>query len=214
MKSGAISAIINWDDTPQGGRLMAAIKAGDRVRVIAREVTSEDSKSGLYYSYFGGLTGSVDRIYDDGSVCVDVDLDSLSDEIRSRHLAMQETEQQRWLASLSDEVRNRLTAEQRQLKMSYRILVSKNDLEPLKSDKPRGSAKDQHAKNADSSSDSPKGSKASSPSAEPSQSSTEQHAAQPTKPKPPKKEEPPKRLSEADLAAAEEAFLRSRLQRS
>jgi len=193
---------------------MAAIKAGDRVKVVSREVTSEDSKSGLYYSYFGGLTGSVDRIYDDGSVCVDVDLDSLSDEIRSRHLAMQETEQQRWLSSLSDEVRNRLTAEQRQLKMSYRILVSKNDLEPIRGDKPRGSAKDQHVRNADSSSDSTKGSKASGSSSALGQSSTEQPVVQSAKPKLPKQEEPLKRLSEADLAAAEEAFLRSRLQRS
>ena len=192
---------------------MAAIKAGDRVRVVSREVTNEDSKSGLYYSYFGGLTGSVDRIYDDGSVCVDVDLDSLSDEIRSRHLAMQETEQQRWLSSLSDEVRNRLTTEQRQLKMSYRILVSKNDLEPISSDKPRGSAKDQKAKNADSGFNSTKVSKASGPSSALSQSSTEQSAAQSAKTKP-SKGEPLKRLSEADLAAAEEAFLRSRLQRS
>ncbi len=195
---------------------MAAIKVGDRVKIVAREVKSEDSKSGLYYSYFGGLTGSVDRIYDDGSVCVDVDLDSLSDEIRSRHLAMQETEQQRWLASLSDEVRSRLTAEQRQLKMSYRILVSKNDLEPLKSDKPRSSTKDknvENTENTESSSDSTRGSKSSSPSAEPSQSSTDRHVAQVIKPKSSKKEELPKRLSEADLAAAEEAFLRSRLQR-
>jgi hypothetical protein len=192
---------------------MAAIKAGDRVKVVSREVTNEDSKSGLYYSYFGGLTGSVDRIYDDGSVCIDVDLDSLSDEIRTRHLAMQETEQQRWLSSLSDEVRNRLTAEQKQLKMSYRILVSKNDLEPIGSGKPRGSAKDQHVRNADSSSDPTKSSKASGSSSALSQSPTEQLTVQSAKTKP-SKGEPLKRLSEADLAAAEEAFLRSRLQRS
>jgi hypothetical protein len=94
---------------------MAATKAGDRVMIVTREVTSDDQKTGLYFSYFGGLTGTIDRAYDDGSVCVDIDLDSMTDDMRERHLAMQEAERQRWISNLSDEVRNRLSAEQKQL---------------------------------------------------------------------------------------------------
>ena len=73
---------------------MAAFKAGDRVRIVTRDVTPEDVKSQLYFAYFGGLTGTVDRTYDD-TVCVDVDLQSLTDEMRDRHVSMQEAERQR-----------------------------------------------------------------------------------------------------------------------
>ena len=72
-----------------------AVKAGDKVVIVSREVTSDDAKSGLYYAYFGGLTGTVDRVYPDGSVCVDVDLESLSEDARRRHFDMQEAERQR-----------------------------------------------------------------------------------------------------------------------
>ncbi|MCX6344237.1 MAG: hypothetical protein NT018_04090 [Armatimonadetes bacterium] len=111
---------------------MAELKTGNGVMIKTREVTPEDIKSGLYFLYFGGLVGKVDRIYDDGSVCIEVDIDSLSKEARSRHLAMQEAERRRWLENLSGEARNRLTPEQRQLRISYKLLVSKKDLEPHK----------------------------------------------------------------------------------
>ncbi len=116
---------------------MAGIKAGDAVMIRSREVSGEDTRTGLYYSHFGGLYGTIDRVYDDGSVCVEIELDSLDDEMRKRHLAMQEAERKRWLSNLSGEMRNRLTAEQRQLKMSYKLLVSKNDLESRKGGKPK-----------------------------------------------------------------------------
>ena len=132
---------------------MAAIKSGDRVKIITRPVGAEDAKSGLYYEYFGGLMGKADRVYDDNSVCVDVDIECLRPETRDRHLAMQENERKRWLESLSDEGRNKLTADQKQLKISYKILVSKTDLEicpggaprpATKSDKAAGDAPDAH----------------------------------------------------------------------
>jgi len=187
---------------------MASFKSGDRVRVVTRDVTPEDPKSGLYFAYLGGLTGSVDRVYDDGSVCVDVDIEALGEEVRERHLAMQEAERTKWLAGLSDEVRNRLTAEQKQLKMSYRILVSHRDLEPHKGPKPSGAkpeTKTESRPRADQSADAP------NPPQE-ARASLQQGAAAPKVPKPPPEEKPPRRLSEADLSAAEEAFLRSRTQ--
>lgn len=115
---------------------MASFKAGDRVQLASREVNAEDEKNGLYYSYFGGLTGTVDTVYDDGSVCINVDLESLSQEARGRHLAMQEAERKKWLEALSGEARNRLTPDQKQLRLSYKILASKTDLEPFKGGKP------------------------------------------------------------------------------
>lgn len=191
---------------------MAPIKAGDRVKIVTRDVTSEDPKTGLYYSYFGGLTGTVDRIYEDGSVCVDIDLEALTADMRERHQAMQETERQRWLANLSDEARNRLTAEQKKLKMSYKILTSKKDLEPDKGGKPRA-ADDSKPAAQQGGSGEKKGSAPPSPSSSIAAAApTPEPAAKTEKPEPSDDEESPKRLSEADLAAAEEAFLRSRQQ--
>lgn len=179
-----------------------APKAGDSVRIVGREVTAEDVKSGLYYSCFGGLMGSIDRVYDDGSVCVDIDLDSLTDEMRARHLSVQESERKRWLDGLSDEMRNRLTAEQKQLRMNYRILVSVKDVEVVKGGKPSGTRAKSDAKPTDSDPAGKEGApRAPTPAA--TDASELREAAH--------EEEPsPKRLSEADLQAAEEAFLRSR----
>ena len=52
------------------------LKTGTKVQIEKRDVTPQDMADRLYFSYFGGLTGTVDRIFDDGSVCVDVDLES------------------------------------------------------------------------------------------------------------------------------------------
>ena len=179
-----------------------AVKAGDTIRVATRELTPEDTKSGLYYSYFGALTGKVDRVYPDGSICVDVDLDSLSEETRTRHVAMQEAERKRWLEGLSDEVRNRLTAEQKQLKMSYRILVSKQDLEIIEESKSAPEGRPAGAKPAAAPAQGGRKGAESTPEPRPRQAQA--------RPKTPNEEPETRRLSEADLEAAEEAFLRSR----
>lgn len=172
---------------------MAELKVGDAVQIKTREVTNDDIKSSLYFSYFGGLQGAIDRIYDDGSVCVDVDLDSLTQDARDRHLETQEAERKRWLEGLSGEARNRLSDDQKKLAISYKLLVSKKDLEPIKGGKPK-SAKSQKASDDSSS----------------AASSGPARAPDPDKSEP----ESPKRLSEADLAANEEEFLRSLQNRS
>ncbi|MEN6356290.1 MAG: hypothetical protein ABFD83_04310 [Armatimonadota bacterium] len=174
---------------------MAELKVGDTVQVITREVTNDDYKSSLYFAYFGGLVGSVDRIYDDGSVCVEIDIDSLTEDARKRHLDTQEAERKRWLDSLSGEARNRLTEDQKKLKISYKILVSKKDLEPTKSPKKKTNrTSEESGSNKDSAAD---------------------HKGPARAPDPAEaKDQPVKRLSEADLAAKEEEFLRALQNRS
>lgn len=177
---------------------MASLSAGDRVEIQTRDLTAEDEKNGLYYSYFGGLTGKVDSVYDDGTVCVDVDLESLSQDARERHLAMQEGERKKWLDGLSGEARNRLAPEQKQLKLSYKILVSKNDVVPSKGGKPNG-GKSQPKSSASTSDSAPAASKGPARAPEPG----------------PANEEPaPKRVSEDDLSKAEEEYLRSLQERN
>ncbi len=176
---------------------MASLSAGDRVEIKSREVTADDEKNGLYYSYFGGLTGAVDTVYDDGSVCIDVDLESLSQDARDRHLTMQELERKKWLDGLSGEARNRLTPEQKQLKLSYKILVGKNDVTVTKGGKPSGKGKSKSS--ADSSETTPSAPKGPARAPEP-QSADEV----PT----------PRRISEDDLAKAEDDYLRSLQEKS
>ncbi|MHB9036294.1 MAG: hypothetical protein ACYC64_06480 [Armatimonadota bacterium] len=170
---------------------MAEFKVGNTVQVVTREVTGDDVKSSLYFSYFGGLIGTVDRIYDEGTVCIDIDLDSLTQEARKRHLETQEAERRRWLDSLSGEARNRLTEDQKKLKMSYKILVSNKDLESYKGGKPKATKTVEEAASGDDSA-----------------------AAHEGPARAPVPDPQPTRLSEADLAAKEEEFLRSLQQRA
>ncbi|MGQ9580765.1 MAG: hypothetical protein ACUVT8_07445, partial [Armatimonadota bacterium] len=96
----------------------------------------------------------------------------------------------------SEEVRNRLTPEQRQLKMSYRILVSASDLQVVKSAKTSG--KQQPHESA------ARATSASTQFAKPRRAESEPQRRQKSQ------SEQPRRLSEADLNAAEEAYLKSR----
>lgn len=116
-------------------------KQGDYVRVIDREVTSADLKDGSFYKFFCGLSGTVDRVYDD-EVCVNVELESLPEAIRKRHIEIQNSMKKKWIDGLSGEMRNRLTTEDKQFDLSYTILVRPADLEKTKPgdplpDKPR-----------------------------------------------------------------------------
>lgn len=109
---------------------MASFKAGDRVQIVDREMTSADIKSGLYYDYFRNLTGVVDRVYEDNSVCVKVDMDSLPEDVRKRHLQVQDAVRTRWLNGLGQEQRDRLSETDRSVILGYNILVGAADLLP------------------------------------------------------------------------------------
>ena len=180
-----------------GGAIMAALKAGDRVILCTREVSQDDIKTGLYYAYFGGLIGSVDRIYDDNTVCVDIDLDSLRKDMKERHLAVQEAERKRWLDSISDEMRNRLNHNQKQLKMSYKILVSAIDIQTYKGPGPDGSQTKKSNKTEDN---------------KPQTTEAADNAASVVISAKNNKESEPHRLTAAELAAKEEEYLLKRMQ--
>ena len=111
-------------------------KEGDYVKVVTRDVTHSDIKSGLFYSYFCGLTGTVERVYDE-EVCVKVDPATLPEDILKRHLEIQESIKRKWLEGLSNEARNKLTPEEKQFQLAYTILVHSKDLEKIKPGEPR-----------------------------------------------------------------------------
>jgi hypothetical protein len=68
---------------------MLRVKEGDRVLIVQRVPTAADVKSGLYYSYYGGLSGTVFKIYGKGETAqaaIDIDLESLPEDVARRHL--------------------------------------------------------------------------------------------------------------------------------
>ena len=174
---------------------MAKSNEGDVVKVISREPTPADVKNQTYYPYFAGLTGTVDKVYDN-EVSVRVDPETLPADVLKRHTEIQESIKRKWLNGLSGEARNRLTPEEKQFKLSYTILVQAADLEKTKPG--------------------PKPSKKESPAPDPVEvekvEPVKAEAASPAQ-KPPKAEKPAvEEKSENGLSPAELAFLREREQ--
>lgn len=115
---------------------MPSYKTGDRVKVVDRDMTTADVKSGLFYDYFRNLTGAVERVYDDNSVCLRVDMDSLPENVQIRHGEVEEATKKRWLDGLGPEQLGRLSEADKKVALRYNILVGAGDLEPTGKAKP------------------------------------------------------------------------------
>ena len=101
---------------------------GDTVRLADREPNAADTKSGLFYPYYRALTGTVAKLYADGTAAVAIDTESLPAEIRARHQAGTDAMRQKWLDNLSDEARNKLSAAEKKFSLRYNLLVGITDL--------------------------------------------------------------------------------------
>lgn len=108
---------------------MAAWKVGDRVRIATRAQTADDVKSGLYYAHYGGLTGAIQKVYENREVAVEVELESLPREIRKRHDTVRDQMKTKWLDGLSEEGRSKLTEREKDFRLRYIVLVGAADLE-------------------------------------------------------------------------------------
>ena len=116
---------------------MAALKYGDRVRIASREPKEEDAKTGLYYSHFGGLTGSIQKVYSETEVIVDIELDSLKRDQRRRHDDVRDEMKTKWLEDLSEIGRSRLTEREKDFVLRYAVLISPTDLEKIAARPPK-----------------------------------------------------------------------------
>lgn len=103
---------------------------GDPVRLADREATATDTKSGLFYPYYRGLTGIIAKLYSDSTAAVAVDPESLPNDIRKRHQAGTDAMRQKWLDGLSEEGRNKLSAAEKKFSLRYSLLVGLSDLMP------------------------------------------------------------------------------------
>jgi hypothetical protein len=103
-------------------------QAGDSVSIIARDATSADTKSGLYYPHFANLRGSILKMYGE-EASVLVDRDSLPDEIRTRHIENETAERKKYADRLSEAARGGLSDKEKNFPLQYTILVAIKDVQ-------------------------------------------------------------------------------------
>ena len=108
---------------------MIKVKVGDNVKISSRAATPQDSKTGLFYAYYRGLMGKVQKVYGGGEIAVSIDPETLPEEIWVRHMSVRDRMRDAWLNGLSDDARRKLTPEQKRFELTYVLLVSQTDLE-------------------------------------------------------------------------------------
>jgi ribosomal protein L21E len=108
--------------------MATALKEGERVEIVDREANADDVKSGMFYNYFRGLTGVIQKVYATDEIAVEIEQESLAEAAATRHIEIQEAMKTRWLDGLSEEAKNRLTDKERDFKLHYTLLVNAKDL--------------------------------------------------------------------------------------
>lgn len=109
-----------------------AIKVGDRVRVISREVTADDRKSNRYFDHMKGLVGVVESVYSKDEVAVKIDPTGMTDPAHSVHAEATRRMRERFVSQVSEEARNLLTKEEVEFPANYVLLARTEDLEIAK----------------------------------------------------------------------------------
>lgn len=113
--------------------MATAFTEGQRVEIVSREASEEDTKSGMFYNFFSGLTGTVQKVYPTDEIAVEIEQASLPEAAATRHHDIQESMKSRWLDNLSEEAKNRLTDAEKDFQLRYTLLVHAKDLkEPSK----------------------------------------------------------------------------------
>ncbi|MEN6370820.1 MAG: hypothetical protein ABFD64_02305 [Armatimonadota bacterium] len=107
---------------------MPSLKIGDRVKITDRDMTLADVKSGQYYDYFRNLTGTIERIYDDNTACINVEMESLPEGVLNNHQSIEDSVRNRWISGLGVEQKEKMRETDRQLALRYNILVNVSDL--------------------------------------------------------------------------------------
>ena len=104
-------------------------KEGDTVRIVSRAINAEDRRTGRYFEHMSGLTGTVENVYSDGTVAVQINKDSLSEVSAEVHKVAVRRMREKFQESLSEEAKKMLTAEELHFDAHYMHLVQVSDLE-------------------------------------------------------------------------------------
>ncbi|MFQ3586299.1 MAG: hypothetical protein SNJ76_01360 [Fimbriimonadaceae bacterium] len=106
---------------------MFGFREGDRVRIVARDVTEDDRKNNRYFSHMAGLTGTVQNIYAGDEIAVKIDLDALPPVAADVHRVA--TERMRAHLDISEEGKRLFEPEELAFTAHYMLLVQARDLE-------------------------------------------------------------------------------------
>lgn len=116
-------------NTNEEANLKRRFKTGDRIRIIDREATPQDVKASVFFNHYRGLTGTIQKVYAGCEAAIEVDLETLPEEVWKWHMDTRDQMREQWLRSLSDDVRRKLTPDQKQFDLRYVALVRLQDLE-------------------------------------------------------------------------------------
>ena len=108
---------------------MGKWKEGDRVRVLSREVTEEDRKKNRYFEHMAGLVGTIQNVYSDNELAVQVDPSSLGPVTASAHSTANKRMRDRFVEDMSEAQKKLFTKEELEFETHYVLLVQGSDLE-------------------------------------------------------------------------------------
>ncbi len=104
-----------------------AFKAGDRVKIVRREVTAEDRKEHTYYSHLADLEGEVQAIYDE-RVVVKVDPTGIVDPMGGVYQVAKERLHRKFAENATEEIRSKLDSAELEFPINAVVLVRMADL--------------------------------------------------------------------------------------
>jgi hypothetical protein len=110
---------------------MSNWKVGDRVRVVTRLVTEEDRKKSRYFEHMAGLTGTIQQMYSDTEIAVQIEPSSLSKVSADVHKVATQRMRDKFLSQISEEQKKQFTKDELEFDAHYVLLVQASDLERL-----------------------------------------------------------------------------------
>ena len=110
---------------------MAKVKEGDRVRVIDRELNTQDKAIHAHFEHMANLTGTVENYYGADEIAVKVDLESLPKVASDVHKAATDRMRAKFIDSTGDEARKMLSKEEIEFVPHWVILVRESDIEVI-----------------------------------------------------------------------------------
>ncbi len=108
---------------------MSKVKEGDKVRIVGTKSEDTSGLSEKLFPHLVGLEGEVSNRYSGTEVAVQVDLDSLSPEMKKVHAEATNRLRAKFLENVSDEAKKQLSKEELEFTPHYVALVSEADLE-------------------------------------------------------------------------------------
>lgn len=108
---------------------MASWKEGDQVKIVTRDVTADDRKTGRYFDHMAGITGMVTNVYGPDEVAVRMDPTSIGAIAKDVHIEAVRRMREKFNSKVSEEGKSMLSPEELNFSANYVLLVRSADLQ-------------------------------------------------------------------------------------